>query len=404
MDFDAQSRPARSAGSRLVFTDEGSHIEDAAGGRNLPVSELGAIIWRSLDGSTTIDEIASDIAEARTSTVAEEAARIVEFVQVLGDQGLLGERQTSDANDDAPAAEPDPVDVADETEGSAGSHPLAFDFIMDPYPMASDPAGRPTSLDLFLATLPADAVQRPIFEALAERIIDAIGPDRTVWGMKLTGDEVAWELYFYPHRRDPDTTPATFFERARNAFEGVVGWAAPRDIPTNASLVSFEFTLEHDAVTEPREIDVYHPVEGGADMIVAYRHSDGHHRLKNTYELFRFPDRLDALKARLESSRFASPVNEGVAADHWLGEIEASKRCSLAWCSYKPEGDGIYLGLVDASDLARFLDRYSYPAHLRGWVLKHLDRLDHLRYDLGFDYTVTDGTVDVAKSGFYGYF
>ena len=220
---------------------------------------------------------------------------------------------------------------------------------MMPYPMSSDPTGRPSSLDIFLATLSPTAVQRPVFER-------------------------------------------------------VVGRDAPRTVPSKASLLSFEFELESETVTEPRELDVYHPIRGPTDMIVAYRHSRDVYRLRNTYELFPLPDSLGDLACRLESSRSAFPGDEKVASDSWPGEIASANRCASAFCSYKPDADGISLGLVDASDLVRFLDRFAYPAHLRTWVGDNHERLDHLAFDLGFDYAVVDGAVRILETGIYGYF
>ncbi|HET8929820.1 MAG TPA: PqqD family protein [Acidimicrobiales bacterium] len=401
MAFDSESRPARAAGSRLVFTDDGSRIESSAGGPALPISELGAIIWRSLDGTTAVGEIARDVAEARQSTVEEETLRIVEMLEELGVHRFLEEHD--EEVDDEELASPHPA-APSAPDQIRREGPVGFDFIMDPYPMASSPAGRPTGLDILLATVPTDAGQRATLQSIAEQLRDAIGPDQTVWGMKLENTRPSWELYFYPHRSEADDTAATYFARAQEAFEKVVGWDAPRSVPSNAALFSFEFELEPRGVTRPRELDVYHRIEGDSDMILAYRHSDRLYRLKNTYELFPLPDHLDAVRHRLGSSRFAFPENEGVASAHWLGEIETAKECSRVWCSYKPDCDGIYLGRVAASDLARFLDRFAYPAHLRNWVHEHVHELDHLRYDLGFDYTISDGEVRTLKTGFYGYF
>ncbi len=410
LTFEGRSRPGRAPGSRLVFTDAGSRIEDASGARAVEVSELGAIIWRSLDGATTLDAIAADIAEARQTAVDEELARVVEFLTTLEGHGLL----VSDGGEpvgDPRSSSPPPDERDDRPGDEAGASgvdpapaPKAYDFVMNSYAMAADPASRPTSLDLFVATLPADAVQRAVFEEMTGAIVDAVGPDRTVWGMKQEEGRVSWELYFYPHRRAPADTPESYFEKARQAFTDVVGWAAPWSIPANASLVSFEFVLDGDGVRPSAELDVYHLIEGGAAMILAYRRTHEVYRLKNTYESFALPEAREELAARLAASRYAFAGNEGIAVDHWLGEIDATRRCELAWCSYKPDADGVYLGLVDVADLADHLDRFAYPAHLRAWVRERLGDLDHLHYDLGYDYRVVDGAVQVAKTGFYGYF
>ena len=38
------------------------------------------------------------------------------------------------------------------------------------------------------------------------------------------------------------------------------------------------------------------------------------------------------------------------------------------------------------------------------WVTEHAAELDHLRWDMGFNYVVVDDDVQVSKVGVYGYF
>ena len=397
--FDEHSRPSPTPDARLTTSDAGNILELGFGGAGVQINDAGAIIWQSLDGHTDLDSIAVDLADVRGTTKAAELQSLIAFVERLTDHGLLsvevGRDQTTAPTLDE---ETPPLDQQQEVV------PHGFDFIMDSYPMSADPTGRPTSLDMFLATVPADSQHRSTFAELADSLIGTLGPDRTVWGLKLDDTGVSWELYFYPHRREDADSPASFFEGARSTFESLVGWDAPRSIPKNANLISFEFRIDEAGVSIPRELDIYHDVAGRSGMIVAYQLNRDIYRLKNTYEVFRLPDEADLLRARLDSSRYAYPENAGVAGDHWISAIESLRSCDLVWCSYKPDRDGVYAGRVDVSDLDEFLARYGYPQHLQDWVRGHLDQLDHLRYDIGMDYTIHDGQIQVHKTGFYGYF
>lgn len=281
---------------------------------------------------------------------------------------------------------------------------IGYDFIMDPYELDADPAGRPTSRDLLMAIPPTPAAAATMGR-IVDAIVAAVGPERTVWGAKWTGDgPILWEFYGYATRRPRDWSTSEFIDRFREAFASVGGWNAPTSIPANTNLASFEFHIGDDGTVDPPEaVDVYHGVSG-ADMIVNYEHTHEHLRLKNTYELFYGVDDIDRIAVRLAENRFADPeVTESLVA-HWSDRIRAARRCTRVWCSYKPHYDGIYLGQVHVEDLAGFLDDFAYPDPVRCWVRGHLDELDHLRHDLGMDYVVENGRVRVDKTGFYGYF
>jgi hypothetical protein len=73
---------------------------------------------------------------------------------------------------------------------------ILFDYTLRPYLPASPTAGRMRSvnlLNLFLGEGPA----RARWDQLIRGIRDALGVDRTVWGVKLDGDRILIELYFY---------------------------------------------------------------------------------------------------------------------------------------------------------------------------------------------------------------
>ena len=393
----ASSCPVRAPGSRLVFTDDGSRIESASGHTVLEVTELEAIIWRSLDGATTLGEIAADLAEVRDSTVSTEIDRITALLHTLDSHELLSDGDATTnivtSEDDATATEPEP----DAT---------GYDFIMAPYPIFGDVTGRATSLDVLLAVFPVDSARRDAWRQIAESLIDRIGPDRTVWGVKHVDGKLFWELYFYSHRRPEGQALQAFFDAVREAFTLLGGWNAPVRVPENTNLFSFEFEIGADgSIGPPGELDVYHTVEGGASMIVAYRHDLASYRLKNTYELFAYPEAKDDIAARLDASRYAYAGAEHAAADFWLAELERRQSCQGVWCSYKPDWDGAYLCQLAIGDFATLLEEFDYPDQLIEWVDDHRAELDHLRYDFGFDYRIRrDGRVEIVRTGFYGWF
>ena len=51
-----------------------------------------------------------------------------------------------------------------------------------------------------------------------------------------------------------------------------------------------------------------------------------------------------------------------------------------------------------------FLKRMAYPERIVAFVEDNKARLDHLLYDVGIDYRMTEGKVEYLKSGYYGIF
>ena len=59
---------------------------------------------------------------------------------------------------------------------------------------------------------------------------------------------------------------------------------------------------------------------------------------------------------------------------------------------------------MNVSQLLFFLNKLRYPSPLIECVRSNESRLDHLLFDVGFDYVAEGGNVRILKSGYYGVF
>src|SRR5262249_22713662 len=78
--------------------------------------------------------------------------------------------------------------------------------------------------------------------------------------------------------------------------------------------------------------------------------------------------------------------------------------CHTICVANKQRNDTVYFSGVDIGQLQFFLKRLAYPEQIIGFVEEHRSRLDHLLYDVGFDYIAEGDEIRIVKSGYYGVF
>jgi len=70
----------------------------------------------------------------------------------------------------------------------------------------------------------------------------------------------------------------------------------------------------------------------------------------------------------------------------------------------KRNNDGVYFSRINVDQFIFFLKRMGYPPGICRFVEDRRSELDHLLYDVGFDYRLEDGSLVILKSGYYGVF
>ncbi len=68
----------------------------------------------------------------------------------------------------------------------------------------------------------------------------------------------------------------------------------------------------------------------------------------------------------------------------------------------KKLNDGVYFSRITIDQLIRFADRLAYPQSIQAFFRDNRARLDHLLFDVGIDYRMTQGSVEIVKSAYYG--
>lgn len=345
-------------------------------------------IWERTTGDVSIRQLASEsVGDLRPDEQLDVTARTVTTLRALG----FVKRSTPD-----PSA---PTTI----EAPFG---YGYDLVGDRYPMRADPTGRPSSADLLCAVYPEDSPARRALEHIVNGLRAALGENRMIWALKHIDGRVRFEFYLFRGAAEdrPDGISGLFSDTVA-AFRDLAAWNAPDRFDGDPILVSFEFSIDDHGTVEPTAtIDASYNVSGRSSFVVNYELSSSESRLKSVSQGFDVVDERDLLRDHLESNRHRATGSDGAIARHWLRRIDDMTECRRCWVSFKSGSDGVYPSRTHVDDLVGLLTEFAYPEHLREWVTERRDQLDHLRFDLCYDYAVVESSVVTNRTAFCGWF
>lgn len=274
----------------------------------------------------------------------------------------------------------------------------ALNYCLWPYPPAAPVEDKFRSINLLFQSFDVARIDPRAFE-IVEGIRDAIGPFRTVFGVKLLGGRLAWEFYFYDYKRRQREVSIS---RVLDAIRPWMGAA----IRPNENLPYFMFSLDlnDDLAIGRQALDVVHMYIGNPGSSVssgiAYALRQDTTILENFYFFFDAATQLPDVAKKVASSANFDETRLPLDAV-MLPELRA---CRTICVANKQTHDCIYFSGVDVDQLIWFLGRFRYPEPIRAFVQASRADLDHLLFDVGFDYRHEGDGLNVLKSGYYGVF
>lgn len=278
-------------------------------------------------------------------------------------------------------------------ERCAAGEPL-HDYVLGRYEPPAPEAGKLRSLVLLHAALrEAGALEGGL--ALVDAIRGALGPFRTIWGVKhdaASGRIRGVELYFYDWKR---TRVDLSLARLREAFAPIVALDAHDDRPIPWHMVSVDVPVS--ALRRPGTEAV--PAHVYVDMR-SYELRGAGWTFENVYTFHDPRAEVDDVLARLRGSVHLPPRLEGLSALI----PPALFRCHRLCVANKRLGDALYFSRVSTPALLGFLEARGYPGPLARAAREHAGELDHLLWDVGVDFSLEGGAPVVRRSGFYGSF
>jgi hypothetical protein len=289
------------------------------------------------------------------------------------------------------------MNAADRFEYATGGDP-SLNYCLWEYSPAAPAEDKFRSVNLLYQSFGYAGIDARAFD-IVDAIRDGIGPFRTVFGVKLLQSRLAWEFYFYDYaRREREVS----ISRVLQAIRPLVRC----DVPVNENLPYFMFSLDLDAelAAGRRDLDVVHMYVGNPGSTVssgiAYALRAGSTRLENFYFFFDAASQLEAAAGKICSS--ANFDDTRLPVDAVL--VPELRTCRTICVANKQTHDCVYFSGVDVRQLLIFLERLAYPEAIVSFVRENRARLDHLLFDVGFDYRMDGDGLAVLKSGYYGVF
>jgi hypothetical protein len=287
--------------------------------------------------------------------------------------------------------------LADRLEYATASDP-ARNYCLWDYSPAAPVEDKFRSVNLLYQSFDHAAIDERA-HAIVDAIREAIGAFRTVFGVKLVGQRLAWEFYFYDYERQQREVSAT------RVLAAIAPWV-DCGLVVNEQTPYFMFSLDLDAdiAAGRRGLDVAHLYIGNPGSTVssgiAYALREGGCTLENFYFFFDAQTQFElaadkiACSAHLDASR--------VPIDAVL--VPELRDCQTICVANKQGHDCVYFSGVSVDQLLHFLERLDYPQAIQAFVREHRAMLAHLLFDVGFDYRGQNDRVVVLKSGYYGVF
>ena len=270
------------------------------------------------------------------------------------------------------------------------------DYCLWDYQPAAPPAGKLRSANLLWRAIEASG-GGPHLKAACLALRAALGPFRTVFGVKQRDGRLSFEFYFYDYAR---------LER-QVSVSRVLQILAPqvRCLLTpleRRPYFMFSLDVDEEIASGRRPLEIINLYIGNPGSSVSsgicYEQSATGLRLANFYFFFDAQKGMNEILAKV-----------GCSAHHDLGDLPLRPvlrpellNCRVIVVANKKANDGIYFSRIAVDPLLGFLEQERFPADLVGFVRRYRSELDHMLYDVGLDYVCEAGRVTVTKSAFYG--
>lgn len=287
--------------------------------------------------------------------------------------------------------------LADRLEFTTDQDPF-YDFCLWEYKPVAPHEGKFRAINLLFHSFDFTGIDERGFD-LVRAIRAGFGPSNTVCGIKQREGKIVWEFYFYDYRRRERDRSIT---RLREIIRPFVG--CHLKVNENSPYFMFSIDIQGDLISGARDLEEIHMYIGNPGSTVSsgicYSLTDRGTRLENFYFFFDARREWDEIVAKAACSACMDSTQVGMDQILWPELI----KCRVIVVANKQQNDSVYFSGIDVDQLILFLNRMKYPRGLVSFVEENRTRLDHLLYDVGFDYRMEGKELLILKSGYYVFF
>jgi hypothetical protein len=280
----------------------------------------------------------------------------------------------------------------------ATAEDVFFDFCLWEYRPVVPFEGKLRSASLLFHSFELAGVDERVFDLVAT-IRKGFGICQTVWGVKRVADDIRWEFYFYDYGRR---------ERKRSITKllDIVRPYLCCNLEANENLLYFMFSIDIDKnlLSGLRTLEEIHMYIGNPGSTVSsgicYSLTRDQTRMENFYFFFDAKKEMEDILGKIACSAHVDTKTIPIDRILW----PEMRGCRIIVVANKQQNDAIYFSRVDVDRLLFFLEKMNYPKELVSFVKENRSDLDHLLYDVGYDYRMEGRDLAILKSGFYGIF
>jgi hypothetical protein len=278
----------------------------------------------------------------------------------------------------------------------AKNEELSYDFCLREYSSSTHTLGKFRSINLFNQSLSdLDAQYADAISQLITAIKATIGINKTVWRVKNIDNVLEWEFYFYNYgKKDKELTITNVLKFLENFF--IV------DIEVDENLDYFVFSIDISKnVLSKKELDCInlYTEDPSTQSGKSYLVNKSNITLENNYFFYEGNDMSSAID-RLKTSSTILDFNQIKLDDVIWPELD----CKIMWIANKQKSDSLYYAGINVHQFLFFLEKLNYPDMIVSFVKNNIHLLDHLKYDVGIDFNMKNGKLNVVKSSYFGTF
>ncbi len=269
-----------------------------------------------------------------------------------------------------------------------------FDFCLWEYQPVASCIDKWRSINLLYHTFDIAEMDQYIYD-ICDAIRLGIGSNKTVWGVKKKNGIISWEFYFYDYKR---------LER-KVSIKQLIEILSPYmdcKLRYSESRAYFMFSIDITADQKPIEkIEIYVGNIGcNVSSGISYALTEDGLVFNNLYYFFDAKQEMEQIKGKIAYSAYLDLHGLDIDSILW----PELRDCKCIVVANKRECDGVYYSGISISQLLLFLRRLDYPRQIIDYIETNKSLLDHMLYDVGVDYRMSQGKLNILKSSYYGVF